>query len=68
MGFHVSQKDGKILPTTQQDRNLSILQPFKQEASTGWNYNYMCDWLLEESAVLGYVSKNKVGSADVIQS
>lgn len=68
MGFHVSQNGGKILPATQQDTNSSILQPFKQEASTSWNYNYIHEWLLEETAVLGCVSKNKAGSADAIQS
>lgn len=47
---------------------LSVLQLLKQEASTSQNYNYMHDWLLEEAAVFGYVSKNKAGTADVIQS
>lgn len=51
MGFHASWKGGKILPATQQDTNLSILQPLRQEASTGQNYSYIRDWLLEETAV-----------------
>lgn len=67
MSSHISQKGGKILSATQQDTNLSILQPSKQEASISWNYNDTHDWLLEETALLGYLSKNKVGSADVIQ-
>jgi len=68
MDFQVSQKGGKFLPATQQDRSLSMVQPFKKEASSGWSYNYTHDWLLEETAVLEYISKSKVGSADVIQS
>lgn len=67
MSSHISQKSGKILSATQQDTNLSILQPSKQEVSIRWNYNDTHDWLLEETALLGYLSKNNVGSADVIQ-